>query len=136
MLPSLNSITTCPPPRVSRLSPGLRAKPRVKANGAVPFPLDSMARPVTLVARASVTPCARTMPANSTNATRQRKLADALTRDQATFPDSPPPHRLPPRPPDLRRPAVYSGRSGAGQYGDQGLRRQPRGGGSTGFPQV
>ncbi len=51
MLPSLRSITTFPPPRVSIRSPGLRMYPAVSANGLSPGEVRT-AGPDTLAARA------------------------------------------------------------------------------------
>src|SRR5919202_143256 len=51
-LPSLRSITTRQPPRVSMRSAGFSAKPGVSANAAPPLLEVSITRPETLAARA------------------------------------------------------------------------------------
>src|SRR5579872_7098854 len=94
MLPSLRSITTRPPPRVSIRSPGFRIEPAVRAIGASPV-LYSRFRPLTLAARATtgpICPQATPLPSSSTAKTAPSAALGLLMR---TYPSGRRPHRRP-----------------------------------------
>src|SRR5215468_10647081 len=74
-LPSLRSITTRPPPRVSMRSPGLRMYPGVNATGAAAG-LYSKFRPLTLAARATTGPdCAAPVLHHATSTAVSSRIA-------------------------------------------------------------
>ena len=53
MLPSVNSMTSRPPPRVSTLSPGPNSNPGAAIAAEGPLPRESNTRPLTLATRAT-----------------------------------------------------------------------------------
>ena len=120
MLPSLSSMTTRPPLRVSTRSPGFRKKPAESANVPAELPVKTTAVPVTLAARASTGPLCATSGqetaremANAERAVMVRAAVGrptGLTGCQAALPQShcPFPHR--PHPQGRALPGTGSGR--------------------------
>src|ERR1039457_78814 len=140
MLPSLRSITTLPPPRVSMRSPGFRMYPAVSASGARPGD-NRTAWPVTPAARATT----GVHWAYEEKALRSARVNAAIgaghpygtphfrsfTRYPCAFPRILPPSPVQPRLRGLPPRVTDNGRSAAGSSGGQDQGRRRRGGGSN-----
>src|SRR5215471_15647904 len=120
-LPSLRSMTTRPPPRVSMRSPGVSTNPAVSNSGDAPG-LAITAMPSTLAARATTAPvCAFRESAD------QSAIASTLPHETFTPVLLPLLIHLPGRPIH----AIDNARSAAGWYAGRDQGRQRHGGGST-----
>src|ERR1017187_2083902 len=140
MLPSLRSITTLPPPRVSMRFPGFRSEPAVSASGARPgvsrtaCPLTPAARATTGVHWACEGIALSSARVNATIGAGHPYGTPhfrSLTRYPCAFPRILPPCPVRPRLRGLPPHVTDNGRSAAESSGGQDQGRRPLGGGSN-----